>query len=75
MEIFRALNQQRGITIAFVTHEHEVAAYTRRIVSFRDGEIVGDAPNVPVYVPQPAAPPAPVATLNRSWEQEQAGTP
>jgi putative ABC transport system ATP-binding protein len=49
MEIFRKLNEQRGITIAFVTHEPEVANYTRRIVSFRDGEIVADRPNVPVY--------------------------
>jgi putative ABC transport system ATP-binding protein len=49
MEIFRQLNEQRGITIAFVTHEPEVANYTRRIVSFRDGEIVADRPNVPVY--------------------------
>jgi len=49
MEIFRALNEERGITIAFVTHEHDVAAYTRRIVSLRDGEIVSDEPNVPSY--------------------------
>jgi putative ABC transport system ATP-binding protein len=49
MEIFRQLNEQRGITIAFVTHEPEVANYTRRIVAFRDGEIVADRPNVPVY--------------------------
>jgi putative ABC transport system ATP-binding protein len=49
MEIFRQLNEQRGITIAFVTHEPEVANYTRRIVQFRDGEIVADRPNTPVY--------------------------
>jgi putative ABC transport system ATP-binding protein len=72
MEIFRALNEQRGITIAFVTHEPEVAAYTRRIVSFRDGSIVSDARNVPVYAQPPPAP-APAATLNPAWEQEQAG--
>ncbi len=54
MEIFRMLNEQRGITIAFVTHEPEVANYTRRIVSFRDGEIVGDRENIPTYA-QPAA--------------------
>ncbi|TAK56034.1 MAG: ABC transporter ATP-binding protein [Dehalococcoidia bacterium] len=53
MEIFRALNEERGITIAFVTHEHDVAAYTRRIVSLRDGEIVGDEPNVPSYADAP----------------------
>lgn len=45
MELFRELNEQRGITIAFVTHEHDVAAYTRRIVSLRDGVIVSDEPN------------------------------
>ncbi len=57
MEIFRKLNEERGITIAFVTHEHDVAAYTRRIVSLRDGEIVSDEPNVPSYahVATPAA--------------------
>ncbi len=49
MEIFRKLNEERGVTIAFVTHEHDVAAYTRRIVSLLDGEIVSDAPNVPAY--------------------------
>ena len=59
MEIFRQLNEQRGITIAFVTHEPEVANYTRRIVSFRDGEIVRDRPNEPVYAAAvvPGAPP------------------
>ncbi len=49
MEIFRRLNEERGITIAFVTHEPDVAAYTRRIVSLRDGEIVSDVPNVPIF--------------------------
>lgn len=57
MDIFRRLNEERGITIAFVTHEHDVAAYTRRIVSLRDGEIVSDEPNVPVYA-NPASPAA-----------------
>jgi putative ABC transport system ATP-binding protein len=53
MEIFRMLNEQRGITIAFVTHEPEVANYTRRIVSFRDGQIVADRPNTPSYARAP----------------------
>ena len=65
MEIFRKLNEERGITIAFVTHEHDVAAYTRRIVSLRDGEIVSDLANTPIYAqPPPAAgdaAPAPAA--------------
>jgi putative ABC transport system ATP-binding protein len=49
MEIFRRLNEERGVTIAFVTHERDIAAYTRRIVSLLDGEIVSDEPNAPVY--------------------------
>jgi putative ABC transport system ATP-binding protein len=61
MEIFRKLNEELGITIAFVTHEHDVAAYTRRIVSLRDGEIVSDVPNVPSYAAPEPLPPA-VAT-------------
>jgi len=61
MEIFRRLNETRGITIAFVTHEPEVAAYTRRIVSFRDGKIVSDVPNVPSYAQRPAPEASPQA--------------
>ena len=30
-----------------VTHEEEIAAFTERIIRFRDGEIVSDKPNVP----------------------------
>lgn len=68
MEIFRRLNEERGITIAFVTHEPDVAAYTRRIVALRDGEIVSDEPNVPVFerspetAPLPQSPDAPAST-------------
>jgi putative ABC transport system ATP-binding protein len=49
MEVLRKLNQELGMTIAFVTHEADVAGYTRRIVSLRDGEIVSDVPNTPSY--------------------------
>jgi putative ABC transport system ATP-binding protein len=49
MEVFRQLNAELGITIVFVTHEAEVAGYTRRIVALRDGEVVSDEPNTPSY--------------------------
>nr|WP_315527203.1 ABC transporter ATP-binding protein [Carnobacterium maltaromaticum] len=45
MRIFQELNAE-GTTIVMVTHEPEVAAYTKRIVSFRDGEIQDDQPQV-----------------------------
>lgn len=41
MEIFQRLNDD-GTTIAMLTHEPEVAQYTKRIALFRDGNIVSD---------------------------------
>jgi macrolide transport system ATP-binding/permease protein len=43
MDIFLSLNRA-GITILMVTHEESVAAYARRLVKFKDGGIVSDAP-------------------------------
>jgi putative ABC transport system ATP-binding protein len=62
MEVFRSLNDELGITIAFVTHERDVANYTRRIVSLRDGVIVDDEVNVPVYARREVATPEHVTT-------------
>ncbi len=45
MRLLRGLNEQQGITIMLVTHEPEIAAYARRIVTFRDGRIVADTQN------------------------------
>jgi len=42
MALFERLNRERGITIMLVTHESDVAAHARRVVTFRDGEIVSD---------------------------------
>jgi len=45
MNIFQKLKEERGITIVLITHEHDVAAYGTRIVSFKDGQILSDVPN------------------------------
>lgn len=39
MEIFQRLNSERGITILLVTHEHDIAQYASRLISFLDGRI------------------------------------
>ena len=41
MDIFGSLNKE-GVTIVMVTHEKELAAYTKRNVVFKDGEIIED---------------------------------
>jgi putative ABC transport system ATP-binding protein len=41
MTLFSSLNNQ-GITIIMVTHEHDVAAYAGRQITFKDGRIIGD---------------------------------
>ena len=42
MTLFRRLNAERGMTVMLVTHEPDVAAHARRLVTFRDGSIVSD---------------------------------
>jgi putative ABC transport system ATP-binding protein len=44
MEVLQSLNQQ-GLTIILVTHEHDIAQFTRRSIVFRDGKIRRDEPN------------------------------
>lgn len=43
MEIFQGLNNE-GKTVVMVTHEPDVAQYTKRIVLFKDGQIIDDNP-------------------------------
>ena len=42
MQLFSHLNESQRITILVVTHEPEVAAYAKRLISFRDGRVVND---------------------------------
>jgi len=41
MAIFQELNRE-GVTIVLVTHEHDIARHTKRIVRFRDGFLISD---------------------------------
>lgn len=42
MKILQDLNGQ-GITILLVTHEHDIASYSKRIVTLKDGKKIGDS--------------------------------
>lgn len=46
MNLFASLNR-RGITIVMVTHEHDVAAYAGRQITFKDGHIISDSQTGP----------------------------
>lgn len=41
MKIFQSLNDE-GSTVVMVTHEPDIAAYTKRIVRVKDGKIISD---------------------------------
>ena len=49
MEILTNLNTESKITVLIVTHEPDVAKLTKRIISFRDGEIINDERNKWVF--------------------------
>lgn len=44
MALLQTLNRS-GITIVLVTHEHDIASFASRIITFRDGEVQDDHPN------------------------------
>lgn len=41
MGIFRSLNEE-GKTVIIVTHERDIAEFTDRIVTFKDGQVISD---------------------------------
>lgn len=54
MQIFKEINQNDGITIIMVTHESDIAAWSDRIITMRDGQIIDDREN-----------PNPINSLNK----------
>jgi putative ABC transport system ATP-binding protein len=61
MGLFQRLNEERGITIVFVTHEPDVAAFTRRTVHIRDGRIISDESHAMRRADAESLPPIPDA--------------
>ncbi|MBK6685534.1 MAG: ABC transporter ATP-binding protein [Deltaproteobacteria bacterium] len=44
IELFLRLNREEGVTVVLVTHDPQVAARTRRVVTLVDGRVVEDGP-------------------------------
>ncbi len=51
MELLTRLNRESGITIVMVTHEPEMAAFAKRVITFRDGRIADDSAALQVATP------------------------
>ncbi|HEY4155426.1 MAG TPA: ABC transporter ATP-binding protein [Puia sp.] len=45
MALIQELNQQQGKTIVFVTHEPDIASFSSRTITLKDGKIIKDSAN------------------------------
>jgi len=44
MQVFQQLNEEQRLTILLVTHESDIARFSKRVVLFRDGKVRKDTP-------------------------------
>ena len=58
--LMRRLNREHGVTFVLVTHDHDVASRTDRVVRLQDGRVVSDERVAPDAVTRPAAARVPV---------------
>jgi putative ABC transport system ATP-binding protein len=69
MDIFQRLNEEQGMTIVLVTHEHDISAYAKRAVIFRDGKIRKDEINQERWLARDVLPTLP--TLDEEEDDEE----
>ncbi len=51
MDLFQALNRDRGVTFVLATHDPRVMAYARRLIRMEDGRIIEDVAQEPAGRP------------------------
>ena len=69
MELFRELNEKRGITVIVVTHDQDVARNAKRVIVLRDGEVVQDTRNFASAVQALHSEPAELLTVLPAEEE------
>jgi putative ABC transport system ATP-binding protein len=42
MDLFHQMHEEQGITIVLITHSNELAEETERILTLKDGKIIGE---------------------------------
>jgi putative ABC transport system ATP-binding protein len=47
MQLLTQLNEEQKITVILVTHEPDIATFTRRAIQFKDGQVIQDQPMEP----------------------------
>ena len=72
LALLQKLNQDRGITIVLVTHEHDIAACASRVVTFRDGRLVSDVREPPIDAAAELAKLPPTETGANQADEEDA---
>ncbi len=68
LRILRDLNA-RGLTVILVTHDPEIAAQARRIITIRDGRVVEDVTKAPSPKPAIASSSPPVVVRRNRWQR------
>ena len=69
MALLQQLNAQ-GMTVVLVTHEHDIAEFAKRVITFRDGRVIEDRL---VEKPQDAAAMAAQLREERASDETQPG--